>query len=94
MRKRQKRVLVRSSLYWAASPQEQGNPKQMDRFRDRHAVAGAKHDALDAFVMADSLRTDRPRFRGIQIDEPAILRLGSGRGWIRIYARKQPASPT
>ena len=27
------------------------NPKQMDRFRDRHTVAGAKDDRRDAFVM-------------------------------------------
>ena len=27
------------------------NPKQMDRFRDRHTVAGAKDDSLDAFVL-------------------------------------------
>ena len=38
------------------------NPKQMDRFRDRHPVPGAKvpgakDDSRDAFVMADSLRT-------------------------------------
>jgi hypothetical protein len=38
------------------------NPKQMDRFRDRHTVAGAKDDDLDAFVMADSLRTDQRCF--------------------------------
>src|ERR1035438_10456438 len=34
------------------------NPKQLDRFRDRHTVAGAKDDRRDAFVLADSLRTD------------------------------------
>lgn len=38
------------------------NPKQLDRFRDRHTVAGAKDDRLDAFVLADSLRTDLHRF--------------------------------
>ncbi len=32
------------------------NPKQLDRFRDRHTVAGAKDDRRDAFVLADSLR--------------------------------------
>src|SRR5882757_2293452 len=35
------------------------NPKQLDRFRDRHTVAGAKDDRRDALVAADSLRTDR-----------------------------------
>ena len=39
------------------------NPKQLDRFRDRHRVAGAKDDRRDAFVLADSLRTDQPSFR-------------------------------
>src|SRR5690348_10704288 len=34
------------------------NPKQLDRFRDRHTVVGAKDDSRDAFVLADSLRTD------------------------------------
>ena len=33
------------------------NPKQVDRFRDRHSMSGAKDDRRDAFVLADSLRT-------------------------------------
>jgi hypothetical protein len=32
--------------------------KQLDRFRDRYSVAGAKDDKRDAMVLADSLRTD------------------------------------
>jgi len=51
------------------------NPKQLDRFRDRHTVAGAKDDRRDAFVLADSLRTDRPCFRRLQIDEPLMIQL-------------------
>ena len=51
------------------------NPKQLDRFRDRHTVAGAKDDDLDAFVLADSLRTDQSCFHRVELDEPAILRL-------------------
>src|SRR4029077_13763841 len=51
------------------------NPKQMDRFRDRHTVAGAKDDDLDAFVMGDSLRTDQQCFHRVELDEPAIVRL-------------------
>ena len=51
------------------------NPKQLDRFRDRHSVAGAKDDRRDAFVAADSLRTDRPCFRRLALDPPAIIRL-------------------
>src|SRR5690606_5486675 len=34
------------------------NPKQLDRFRDRFSVPGAKDDSLDALVLANSLRTD------------------------------------
>jgi transposase len=52
-----------------------GIPKQMDRFRDRHTVAGAKDDDLDAFVMVDSLRTDQRCFHRADLDEPAMLRL-------------------
>jgi hypothetical protein len=51
------------------------NPKQMDRFRDRYTVAGAKDDSLDAFVMADSLRTDQRCFHRVELNEPSILRL-------------------
>src|SRR5260370_41434102 len=48
------------------------NPKQLDRFRDRHTVSGAKDDRRDALVLADSLRTDRPAFRRVQVDHPLI----------------------
>jgi hypothetical protein len=51
------------------------NPKQMDRFRDRHTIAGAKDDSRDAFVLADSLRTDLHLFHRIQLDDPSIIRL-------------------
>ncbi len=51
------------------------NPKQLDRFRDRHTVAGAKDDSRDAFVLADSLRTDQRCFRRVTTDHPAILRI-------------------
>src|SRR5882724_10665677 len=51
------------------------HPKQLDRFRDRHRVAGAKDDRRDAFVLADSVRTDRPSFRRLQLDEPHLVLL-------------------
>jgi len=51
------------------------NPKPLDRFRDRHTVAGAKDDRRDAFVLADSLRTDRPAFRRVQPDHPRVVEL-------------------
>lgn len=51
------------------------NPKQLDRFRDRHTVAGAKDDSRDAFVLADSLRTDQPCFHPVYLDDPEIIRI-------------------
>jgi transposase len=51
------------------------NPKQLDRFRDRHTVAGAKDDRRDARVLADSLRTDQPAFRPVRPDDPHIVEL-------------------
>jgi transposase len=51
------------------------NPKQLDRFRDRHSMAGAKDDRRDAFVLATSLRTDQQLFRRIELDSPAVIRL-------------------
>lgn len=51
------------------------NPKQLDRFRDRHTVAGAKDDRRDAFVLADSLRTDQPLFRRLTRESADIIRL-------------------
>ncbi len=51
------------------------NPKQLDRFRDRYTVAGAKDDSLDAFVLGDSLRTDQPCFHRVQLDDAQRIRL-------------------
>jgi transposase len=51
------------------------NPKQLDRFRDRYSPAGAKDDRRDAFVLADSLRTDIHCFRPVRLDEPVMIRL-------------------
>src|SRR6185437_14786092 len=51
------------------------NPKQLDRFRDRHFPAGSKDDRRDAFVLAASLRTDRHCFRRLEPEEPALLEL-------------------
>jgi hypothetical protein len=53
------------------------NPKQLDRFRDRHSVAGAKDDRRDAFVLADSVRTDQPSFRQLQLEDPQLLLLNA-----------------
>jgi transposase len=57
------------------------NPKQLDRFRDRFTVAGAKDDRRDAHVLADSLRTDRHCFRGLAAEDPVVIEL---REWSRM----------
>lgn len=51
------------------------NPKQLDRFRDRFTVAGAKDDRRDAFVLAHALFTDRPCFRRLSYDDPLVVQL-------------------
>jgi transposase len=51
------------------------NPKQLDRFRDRHTVAGAKDDRRDAMVLADSLRTDMPAFRRVRLGDALLVQL-------------------
>ena len=47
------------------------NPKQLDRFRDRFSVAGAKDDDLDCTVLGSCLRTDMSLFVKVE-PEPAI----------------------
>ena len=68
------------------------NPKQLDRFRDRHSVAGAKDDRRDAFVLADSLRTDQPSFRRLQLEEPQLIVLRelsrAEETWLEEFRRK------
>src|SRR5271157_290483 len=51
------------------------NPKQMDRFRDRFTIAGAKDDSRDAEVMASSLRTDPRCFRRLVPTDPLVVEL-------------------
>jgi transposase len=51
------------------------NPKQLDRFRDRHSVAGAKDDRRDAYVAATSLRTDASLFRRLELGDPKLVKL-------------------
>ena len=62
------------------------NPKQLDRFRDRFTVAGAKDDSRDAHVLGDSLRTDRKAFRQLAIDDPVVIEL---REWSRLMDELQ-----
>ena len=58
------------------------NPKQLDRFRDRFSMAGAKDDRRDAFVLGHSLRTDRHAFRRLAVDNPLVIEL---REWSRMH---------
>jgi transposase len=51
------------------------NPKQLDRFRDRHSAAGAKDDRRDALVLADAVRTDEPKLRRVRVDDPLVIEL-------------------
>jgi transposase len=62
------------------------NPKQLDRFRDRFSVAGAKDDSRDAHVLGDSLRTDRHAYRRLAVDDPLIVEL---REWSRMREELQ-----
>lgn len=57
------------------------NPKQLDRFRDRFSMSGAKDDRRDALVLADGLRTDRHCFRRLEPVDAKVIEL---REWSRI----------
>jgi transposase len=51
------------------------NPKQLDRFRDRFSVAGAKDDRLDARVLRSAVQTDRHHFRRLTVEEPLVIQV-------------------
>ena len=44
------------------------NPLQAARYRERHAVSGAKSDAGDAHMLADMVRTDAHQLRPVAAD--------------------------
>jgi transposase len=48
------------------------NPRQVARFRERHAMAGAKSDAGDAHALADMVRTDAHQLRPIAGDSALV----------------------
>jgi len=49
------------------------NPKQTDRFRDRHRMSSAKSDGFDAYVLADAVRTDSHLFNTLSpLDERSL----------------------
>ena len=51
------------------------SPNQLKNLRSRYGSAGNKDDRFDAFVLADTLRTDRTRLRPLVPDSPATVAL-------------------
>jgi transposase len=49
--------------------------RQVKNLRSRYLSSGAKDDRFDAFVLADTLRTDRVRLRPLVPDTPATVAL-------------------
>jgi transposase len=50
-------------------------PNQLKNLRSRYGSAGNKDDGFDAYVLADTLRTDRARLRPLTRDSDATLTL-------------------
>jgi hypothetical protein len=67
------------------------SPNQLKNLRSRYGQAGNKDDRFDAFVLADTLRTDRLRLRPFTPDSPATValraRCGRARTWSTIGSR-------
>jgi transposase len=51
------------------------SPNQVKNLRGRYGSAGNKDDRFDAFVLADTLRTDRVRLAPLAPDDPATVAL-------------------
>lgn len=51
------------------------SPSQVKNLRGRYGSAGNKDDRFDAFVLADTLRTDRARLAPLTPDSPATVSL-------------------
>jgi hypothetical protein len=80
---------------WVAALVEAGyrvyaiNPFAVSRYRDRHAVSGAKSDPGDARVLADLVRTDRHQHRPVAADSTlaeavkVLARAHQGLVWTR-----------
>jgi len=51
------------------------SPNQLKNLRSRYGSAGNKDDRFDAYVLADTLRTDRARLRPLHPDSPATVAL-------------------
>src|SRR3954451_1419359 len=53
------------------------SPNQVKNLRSRYGSAGNKDDRFDAFVLGDTLRTDRARLRPLIPDRPETITLRS-----------------
>ena len=51
------------------------SPNQLKNLRSRYGSTGKKDDRFDAFVLADTLRTDRARLQPLAPDTPATVAL-------------------
>ncbi|GFG70131.1 IS110 family RNA-guided transposase [Mycolicibacter senuensis] len=51
------------------------SPNQVKNLRGRYGSVGNKDDRFDAYVLADTLRTDRPRLRALVPDTDATIAL-------------------
>ena len=51
------------------------NPKSAERYKDRYNVGGTKTDPVDAFSLADILRTDRHKHRPLAYSSEEVRKL-------------------
>ena len=51
------------------------NPKSAERYKDRYNVGGTKTDPIDAFSLADILRTDRHKHRPLAYSSEEVRKL-------------------
>ena len=51
------------------------HPKAAQRYRDRKAPSGVKHDRLDAWSLGDALRTDGQPWRALEQEDPLVQEL-------------------
>ena len=88
------RGLLVAALRAVGHPVYAINPKAVDRYRDRHAVSGAKSDPADALVLAHLLRTDRPAHRPLpaDTDQVQVVRVLARAHQDAIWARQQDAN--
>ncbi len=70
------------------------SPNHVKNLRGRYGSAGNKDDRFDAFVLADTLRTDRGRLRPFQPDARARSRCDARAGPARTWSRTALRSPT